>query len=263
MSPSASFLPLGGLGPEFPTEGFARFLRRHGLRLRLTMQRTGIPKELPIQMKYSLALAVMLASGMVLSATAQTPAVSAATSPATAPVGPSKIAVVAFQVAVAQTNEGQRNFADLQKKYDPKRQQLKAQSDEIDTLTKQLQTQNASLSESERTARATAIDTKKKQLDRDFQDTQSDFQQEMQDLYNTLASKVYDVMQSYAEKEGYTVVLDVGQQQSPVLFASNTTNITKQVIDAYNLKSGVPAPPPSADTDAPKPAAPARKPASH
>jgi outer membrane protein len=226
------------------------------------MQHTGIPKEFPIQMKHSLALAVLLASGMVLSATAQTPSVSAATPSSTAPVGPSKIAVVAFQVAVAQTNEGQRNFADLQKKYDPKQQQLKAQSDEIDTLTKQLQTQNASLSESERAARATAIDTKKKQLDREFQDTQSDFRQEMQDLYNTLASKVYDVMQSYAEKQGFTVVLDVGQQQSPVLFASNTTNITKQVIDAYNLKSGVPAPPPSAGADAPRPAAPSR-PASH
>lgn len=235
---------------------------RHGLGLRLTMQHTGIPKEFPIQMKHSLALAVLLASGMVLSATAQTPSDSAATPSATAPVGPSKIAVVAFQVAVAQTNEGQRNFADLQKKYDPKQQQLKAQSDEIDTLTKQLQAQNASLSESERAARATAIDTKKKQLDREFQDTQSDFRQEMQDLYNTLASKVYDVMQAYAQKQGFTVVLDVGQQQSPVLFASTTTNITKQVIDAYNLKSGVPAPPPSAGGDAPRPAAPSN-PASH
>ncbi len=224
------------------------------------MQRTGIPKEFPIHMKRSLALVATLASGMVLGAAAQTPAAPAA---AAAPATSSKIAVIAFQVAVAQTNEGQRNFADLEKKYDPKRQQLKTQSDEVDTLTKQLQQQSATLTDAERTARANAIDTKKKQLDRDFQDTQSDFQQEMQDLYNTLASKVYDVMQAYAEKEGYTLVLDVSQQQSPVLFASQATNITKPVIDAYNLKSGVPAPPPSADVDAPKPAAPATPPASH
>ena len=32
-----------------------------------------------------------------------------------------KIAVIAFQAAVTQTNEFQRNFADLQKKYEPKR----------------------------------------------------------------------------------------------------------------------------------------------
>jgi outer membrane protein len=217
-------------------------------------------------MKRSLAIVATLASGMILSAAAQTPAVSAASptpTTATAPAGPTKIAVIAFQVAVAQTNEGQRNFADLQKKFDPKRQQLKVLSDEIDGLTKQLQTQGASLSDAERSAKSSAIDTKKKQLDRDAQDAQSDFQQEMQDLYNGLASKVYDVMQSYAEKAGFTLVLDVSQQQSPVLFANNSTNITKQVIDAYNVKSGIPAPPPQANTEAPRPMAPAAKPTSH
>ena len=71
-----------------------------------------------------------------------------------------------------------------------------------------------------------------------------------------LQSKVYDVMQSYAEQQGYTLVLDVSQQQSPVLYAINSTNITKAVIDAYNLKSGVPAPPAQPAAAAPKPAAP-------
>jgi len=81
-------------------------------------------------MKRSLALIATLASGFALSAAAQTlPAPTAAAAPA----GPAKIAVIAFQVAVAQTNEGQRNFADLQKKYDPKRQQLKGLSDDVDT----------------------------------------------------------------------------------------------------------------------------------
>src|ERR1039458_6555273 len=159
-------------------------------------------------MKRSLALIVTLASGFVLSAAAQTPAATAA-----AP-GPAKIAVIAFQVAVAQTNEGQRNFADLQKKFDPRRQQLKVLSDEMEAATK-----------------------------------------EMQDVYNALASKVYDVMQSYAELKGYTLVLDVSQQQSPVLYASTSTNITKDIIDAYNVKSGIPAPPaqPASGVDAPKP----------
>jgi Skp family chaperone for outer membrane proteins len=204
-------------------------------------------------MKRSLALVLTLASGFALSATAQTPAAPAA---AVAP-GPAKIAVIAFQVAVAQTNEGQRNFADLQKKFEPRREQLKKLSDDIDSMTKELQAQEAKLTPAEQQSRATAIDTKKKQLDRDAQDAQSDFTQEMQDVYNSLASKVYDVMQAYAELHGYTLVLDVSQQQSPVLYAATATNITKEIIDAYNVKSGIPAPPaqPAAATpDAPKPA---------
>ena len=80
-------------------------------------------------------------------------------------------------------------------------------------------------------------------------------QQEMQDLYNGLASKVYDVLQATRKQHGFTLVLDVAQQQTPVLYATESTNITKAIIDAYNVKSGVPAPPPaapSAPTPAPK-----------
>ncbi len=80
---------------------------------------------------------------------------------AEAPPGPLRIAVVSFQDVVTQTNEFQRNFADLQKKYDPKRQQLKTLGDEIETLTKQLDTQGASLSDAERATRARTIDEKK------------------------------------------------------------------------------------------------------
>jgi outer membrane protein len=225
-------------------------------------------------MKQSLAIAVLMASGVVLGAAAQTPAESAAApanTPATAaaPATP-KIAVIAFQVAVGQTNEFQRNFADLQKKYDPKRQQLKSLNDEVDNLTKQLQTQGDKLSDAERATRAKQIDDKKKQLQRDGEDASNDFQNEMQEMYQGLASKVYDVLSTYAQQHGYTLVLDVAQQQTPVLYAVDSTNITKPIIDAYNVKSGVPAPPvqpgaaaPTAPVPgAPKPA-PKTPPATH
>jgi len=218
-------------------------------------------------MKRSLTVVAILALGFALNAAAQLPATpgvapTPAAAPADAPAGPAKIAVVAFQLAVAQTNEGLRDFGDLQKKYAPKQAALKSLSDEIDNLTKQLQTQGASLSEAERNSRAKAIDEKRKQLDRESEDLRNDGQQDMQDTYNALASKVYDVMQSLAEQQGFTLILDISEQQSPVLFASEGTNITKQVIDAYNLKSGVPAPSAQSGAEAPKPkvASPAVKP---
>lgn len=228
-------------------------------------------------MKQSLAIAVLMASGVALAAAAQTPAESAGAAPATtttaaAPAGPPKIAVIAFQVAVGQTNEFQRNFADLQKKYDPKRQQLKGLSDEVDRLTKDLQTQGDKLSDAERATRAKQIDDKKKQLQRDGEDASNDFQNEMQEMYQGLASKVYDVLSNYAQQHGFTLVLDIAQQQTPVLYAVESTNITKPIIDAYNVKSGVPAPPaqpagatPSAPTPSPVTPRPAPKtpPASH
>jgi outer membrane protein len=211
-------------------------------------------------MKRLLVVILTLASGFVLSAAAQT-------APATAaPVVPAKVAVIAFQAAVGQTNEFQRNFADLQKKYEPKRAQLKSLADEIDSLEKQLQAQGDKLSDIERANRAKTIDDKKKQAQRLQEDATTDLQGEMQETYNGVASKVFEVMNTYAQQQGFTLVLDEtsNQQQAPVvLYAAGNSDITKAVIDAYNLKSGVPAPPPQPAAAAPKPATKAPATAAH
>ena len=202
-------------------------------------------------MKRQIALCLTLASGLALSAAAQTPQASATS-------GPTKVAVIAFQAAVGQTNEFQRNFADLQKKYEPKREQLKNLADEIDGLEKALQAQGDKLTDTERASRAKTIDDKKKQAQRFQEDAQNDLQGEMQETYNGVASKVFDVLSAYAQQQGFTLVLDEtsNQQQAPVvLYAGANSDITKAVIDAYNLKSGVPAPPAQPAASAPRPAA--------
>ena len=217
-------------------------------------------------MKRSLALFFALATGFALSAAAQTlpapPAPAAA-----APAGPAKVAVIAFQAAVGQTNEFQRDFADLQKKYEPKRAQLKTLADEIDGLEKQLQAQGDKLSDAARASQTKTIDDKKKQAQRFAEDAQTDLTGEMNDVYNKVASKVFDVLSSYSQQQGFTLVLDgtANQQQAPVvLYASPSVDISKAIVDAYNVKSGVPAPPPQppaaptpARTTPAKPAAPA------
>lgn len=220
-------------------------------------------------MKRLPALVVSLALASTVSATAQTstqrsaaPAARPAAHETAETAGPVKVAVIAFQAAVGQTNEFQRDYADLQKKYDPRRQEIKTLSDQIDTLTKQLQADAAKLTDEQRETRARAIDDKKKQLDRETQDAQSDFQADMQELLNRVASKVGAVMTDFAQKHGYTLVLDASeqQQQAPtVLYAAQSTDITRAVIDAYNEKSGIPAPPAANQT----PDAPAPQPAAH
>jgi outer membrane protein len=208
-------------------------------------------KEFSIQMKFSFVLAGSLGFALALGASAQTPPLPSApsapggSSAPAAPAGPTKIAIVSFKLAVAQTNEGQRDFADLQKKFMPKEQQLKALNDEIESLTKQVQAGGDKLTAADRAAKLKSIDEKKKRLDRDAQDARADFQQQIGDMYNQLASKVFDVMAEYVEKTGFTMVLDTSDQQTPVLYYNPATEISKAVIEAYNVKSGVPAPPPT------------------
>jgi len=188
----------------------------------------------------SIFVTPLLIAGLSLSAVAQTSGAHAA-----APTGTTKVAVINFQAAVFQTNEGRAKIAALQKKFDPKRVQLKAEADEINTLKKQLQADASKLTDAERQSRTQAIDEKEKTLQRDGEDASSQYEQEMQQTYQQLAEKVYGVLQSYAQEHHYGVVLDesVGAQQPPtVLWRNDSTDITKAVIAAYNVKSGVPAP---------------------
>lgn len=213
-------------------------------------------------MKRTIATVVALASCLALNAAAQSAATSAATPATSAPAGPPKIAVIVFQQAVAQTNDFQRRYADLQKKYDPKRQQIKSLNDEIASLQKDLQAQSSTLNDAQRASKAKQLDDKQKELKRTGEDAQGDFQQDMQQTFAAVAGKVAETLDAYAKEHGYTLVLDGGNQQLPVvLYASQSADITKAVIDAYNTKSGIPAPEKSAATGAPSapaPAAPAR-----
>jgi outer membrane protein len=216
-------------------------------------------------MKRSLTLVCLLASatgvGSIAStsrAIAQTPSAPApadSTALSATPAVPAnpKIAIIAFQQAVAATNEGQRNFAQLRVKFEPKQTQLKTQSDEIDSLKKQLQDAGANLSEPERDSRLRTIDEKTKSLQRSAEDAQNEASTAMNDMYQQLAQKVYAVLDSYANQNKFTLVLDTSAQQTPVLWANNSTDITKAVVDAYNAKSGVPAQPSAGAPAAPRP----------
>lgn len=197
---------------------------------------------------FAAVLGAALASGAAVNAIAQTAA------PASASAAPAKVAVIAFQEAVTATNEFQRDFGDVQKKFEPQKTQLQQLSQQIDTETKTLQTQGSTLNDSERAARAKDIDDKKKQAQRLLEDTQSDYQQAIQETFGRVAVKVDQVLQGYAKEHGFTLVIDgtQDQQQAPlVLYAAPTTDITKAVVEAYNTKSGVPAPPPAAPTPQP------------
>jgi outer membrane protein len=214
-------------------------------------------KEYPISMKRTIATVAALASCLALNAAAQTSAATEAAPTTSAPSGPAKIAIVVFQQAVAQTNDFQRRFADLQKKYDPKRQQIQTLNTEIASLQKELQAQSATLSDAQRATKAKQLDDKQKELKRTGEDAQGDFQQDMQQTFAAVAGKVSETLDAYAKEHGYTLVLDGGNQQVPVvLYANQSTDITKAVIDAYNTKSGIPAPEHPAAASAPSAPAP-------
>ena len=167
----------------------------------------------------------------------------------TGPV-PTKIGVVNIQQAIQECAEGKKEIDALQQKFAPKQVELKQLSDDVENLKKQYQAQAEKLSDEEKSSRAKAIDTKQKALQRNYEDAQAEFQQAEQDVINRIGSKMVGVLEKYANANGFAVVLDVSNPQtSPVLWATQGTVITKELVDAYDKEN-----PAGATTPAAKPA---------
>jgi outer membrane protein len=207
------------------------------------------------------ALGVGLTTAAGVAQTTGAPA-PATTTPASAPASaapqaiPAKIALVAFEQAVFATNEGQKAVQDVQKKYEPKKAQIDALAAEVDSLKKQLQSAPATLSDDERAARLKAIDTKEKQLNRDAEDATNAYNADLQEAFGKVAQKVSVTLKNFVAQNGFTLLLDVSNQQNNIImWAVPSTDVTQAVVTAYNASSGVAAPPPAAPSAArPRPA---------
>ncbi len=177
------------------------------------------------------ALTLVLGLPVLAQSAATAPAAAAATVASSA----GKVGIVNIQQAIVTSNEGQRDFAELQKKFN---------------------TQAEKLNDEARADLLKQIDSKKKQMQRNYEDANADVQAQQNEIANRIGQKLIQVLDTYAKEHEFSVVLDVSGQASPVLWAAASVDITKPVIDAYNAHSGVPAPAKSASA-APSGAAPA------
>jgi outer membrane protein len=189
-------------------------------------------------------------------ASSSTPASSA---PATPPPSTGKVGTINIQDAIFGSNEGQRDMQTLQKKFEPKQAELKTQNDELEGLKKQLSTQQDKLNDEALANLKKQIEGKQKTFDRSVQDAQEEVGNQQQDIASRILSKLAPLVVKYAQDNGYTLIVDTSKPwpQSPVLWWNpDAVDITKNVVEAYNVQSGVAAPAPSAPGASAKPAAP-------
>jgi outer membrane protein len=200
-------------------------------------------------------LTLALAMGFSTAARAQAPVAGSATG--------TKVGIVSIQDAIANTNEGKKELEALQQKFAARQAALQTQNDEVENLKKQLQAQGDKLSDEERNNRVRTATEKQKTLQRNAEDFQNEVQQAEQEVLNRLGKKMLDVLEKYARDNGYAVVMDVSNPQTPVLYAHPGAVITKELVEAYNSSSPVAAPAakPAASNPRPSGAAAARPPA--
>ena len=227
-------------------------------------------------MNRNLTLLTTLSASLALApfACAQAPTAAAAAAPAPAAVAPqavpAKVALVNFEQVVLASNEGQVVTLNTQKKFEPKKNEIEKLNADVDGKNKALQAAPATLADDERAKRLREIDTLQKRLNSEAEQAQTEYNAEWQEGLSGVAQKIATVMKKYAADNGYTILLDVSSQQSNVLWALPSTDISQAVVDIYNKQSGIAAPPPQspratsarpAGSTAPRPAGTTARPA--
>jgi outer membrane protein len=183
-----------------------------------------------------------------------------------AQTAPQKVGVIQIQSAMVSTKDGQKAVQDLNTRLQPRKAALDQKAAEIRELQNRLQRGGVAMSETAKQDLTRQIDAKTKNYNREMQDAQDEYEQENRKLLQELSGRMTSVIDQYAADHGFAVILDVSNPNTPVMYVSNTVDVTRDIIDLYDKMITVPNAPAgnAAETkpaSPPKPTAPAAAPA--
>lgn len=171
----------------------------------------------------------------MLPLTAQTPA-----------AAPTKVCAINLQSAMLSTKEGQAAAEEFRTRFaEPKEKELQAKQAEINDLNEKLQRGANTMSQTAQDDMKRQIDRKSTDYKRAVEDYQFDRDEEQRKLLDDLSAKMQAVIDRFAQDNACAVFLDVTNPNSGVMWISNSIDMTRQVVDAYDKvhpSSGATAP---------------------
>lgn len=174
-----------------------------------------------------------------------------------------KVGTINIQQAIVSTKDGQKAAAELQTRFEPRRKEIEKSNAGVQALQAQYQKLGTVGSDETKRKLQTDIEMKTKSLQRESEDANAEFEQEQQKVLNELGGRIMQVINKYSVDNGFSMILDISSPQTPVIWASNTLDITNEVIKLYDANApstmAAPAAPKTAAPAAPKTAPPAKK----
>ena len=184
--------------------------------------------------------------------------VRAQASPAAGSASAVKVGVINVRQAIASTSEGKQAGAELQSQFAPRQNELEGLNKQISDLRQRLDASKGKINADEEARLTRDGQRLTQQLDRKQNEYQEDVNAAQADVFDRIGRKMMDVLDRYSRENGYAVILDSSAQNTPILFASTSIDVTQDIVrlydQAYPVKGGAPA------TTAPKPA-PTQRPA--
>ena len=148
-----------------------------------------------------------------------------------------KVAVISVQGAIVGTKDGQKAAQELEAKFAPSGRTSTSAGRNHRFAGSAPQGQQYHEPRTSGPQLERDIDEKTKRLNRDEQDANEELNTEQQKLLQSLGQRMMAVIEKYAKDNGYSMVLDVSNPNTPVLYASSAIDITQDIISLYDKTS--------------------------
>jgi len=143
-----------------------------------------------------------------------------------------KIASVDMQKALNECNAGKEAKKGLTQETEKFQRLIAEKQRELQQMQESLEKQGLMLNPDAREAREKELQTKVRDFQRWGEDVQNEINQKRAEIERNISIGLIKVAQEIGTNEGYTLILQ--KNENIVLFASKATDITDQVIKAYN-----------------------------
>ena len=149
----------------------------------------------------------------------------------------SKVATVDFERAVVQCAEGKKASDKFNATVQAKQGELAQRQRDIDDATKKLQNGTRTLSDSAKADLQKDIDKKTTDLQRLNEDAQKELETMRDELLRPIAQKATALLNAMAEQQSYTLVVDISNPQSNVVFVNPKFDITEDLIKRIDAEA--------------------------
>jgi outer membrane protein len=144
----------------------------------------------------------------------------------------SKVGVIDFQAALLGTAEMQAKSKELNEKFQPREEELAQLSKDLQDLQQKLQSAGGN----EAMNLQNQAQRKQREAQRKQEDLQSDFDYDRNEILQSGARAMRDVISKLAEEKGLDIVVDV----TNTFFFRPALNLTAAATEAYNQQKQAP-----------------------
>lgn len=143
-----------------------------------------------------------------------------------------KIGFINIQEIIQSSNAGKKAAEEFKKLVTKKQESIKAMENDVKKMKDDLDKQGSILTASARSDKETAYQRKLRDYQILVDDTNKELQKRDQEYSQKLIPDILKVVRGIAEKEKYTVILDISTMPMP--YYDKAQEISKKVIDEFN-----------------------------